>query len=418
MVSLQAGWVGKGKNPNASVTQEHTSRPLQTLKDPSAFGPPPKNVNYHGGAAVPNAITPDRRGLGAPLSADEVQATRQQEEEAEAAAKKPTPPPIPYRVDRTGLSTSNLPPPPTRAANPNEAEVQSPATKPKPRLPPRLPPRQNSHPGETTPAPPPPYSVAIEQPQQQQPLPSSFLNRAASNRLGGAGIKVPGLGIGGSSSPPPAAPPQAQSPSIAPNEQPNNPWRDQPSSTSSSTISGLTNRFGFLRTAATSSPGPSAISQPPVTSASPSGGGGSTTLAQKQAALKTARSFRNDPGSVSMADACATASTAKNFNDRHGEQVASGWRAGNKLNQQYGIADKVGGYAGQSQPATAEEARETGGNAGAGGAGGAGGGGSFGSAAAALGGFKKAPPPPPAARSNTGGGMVSPPPVPLGSKPR
>lgn len=368
---------------------------------------------------MPNAITPDRRGLGAPLSEDEVQATRQQEEEAEAAAKKPAPPPIPYRVDRTGLNTSNLLPPPTRAANPNEAEVQSPATKPKPRLPPRLPPRQNSHPGETTPAPPPPYSVAIEQPQQQpqqQPPQPSFLNQAASSRLGGAGIKVPGLGIGGSSSPPPPVAPQAQSPSIAPNQEPNNPWRDQPSSSTPSTVSGLTNRFGSLRTAA-ASPGPSATSQPPPSSASPSGGGGGgTTLAQKQAALRTAQSFRNDPGSVSMADARATASTAKNFNDRHGEQVASGWKAGNKLNQKYGIADKVGGYAGQSQPPAVEGARESGGN---GGARGAGGGGSFGSAAAALGGFKKAPPPPPpAARSNTGGGMASPPPVPLGSKPR
>ena len=366
---------------------------------------------------MPNAITPDLRGLGAPLSEDEVQATRQQEEEAKAAAKKPAPPPIPYRVDRTGLNTSNLPPPPTRAAKPSEAEVQSPATKPKPRLPPRLPPRQNSNPGETTPAPPPPYSVAIEQDQPQPPQPS-FLNQAAASRLGGAGIKVPGLGIGGSSSPPPAAPPQAQSPSIASNQAPNNSWRDQPSSSSSpSTISGLTNRFGSLRTAATNSPGPSAISQPPPPlSASPSGGGGGggTTLAQKQAALKTAQSFRNDPGSVSMADARATASTAKNFNDRHGEQVASGWKAGTKLNQKYGIADKVGGYAGQSQsPTAAEGARESGGT------GGAGGGGSFGSAAAALGGFKKAPPPPPpAARSNTGGSMASPPPVPLGSKPR
>ena len=121
-----------------------------------------------------------------------------------------------------------------------------------------------------------------------------------------------------------------------------------------------------------------------------------------------------------MADARATASTAKNFNDRHGEQVASGWKAGNRLNQKYGIADKLGGYAGQSQPSAAEGGPETGANTGAGGKGGAGGrGGSFGSAAAALGGFKKAPPPPPpAARSNTGGIMASPPPVPLGSKPR
>ena len=42
--------IGKGKD---SGSEEHISRPLTTLKDPAAFGPPPKNVNYHGGAALP-----------------------------------------------------------------------------------------------------------------------------------------------------------------------------------------------------------------------------------------------------------------------------------------------------------------------------------------------------------------------------
>ena len=58
--------MGKGKSGSSSEEQEHVSRPLHTLKDPSAFGPPPKNVNYHGGAAVPDRTTPDPRGLGAP----------------------------------------------------------------------------------------------------------------------------------------------------------------------------------------------------------------------------------------------------------------------------------------------------------------------------------------------------------------
>lgn len=51
-----AGWMGKGKGPNAQGEEEHISRPLSSLKDPSAFGPPPKNVNHHGGAALPKSV--------------------------------------------------------------------------------------------------------------------------------------------------------------------------------------------------------------------------------------------------------------------------------------------------------------------------------------------------------------------------
>jgi len=51
-VSGVTGKLGMGKGKE-STTGEHISRPLATLKDPSAFGPPPKNVNYHGGAALP-----------------------------------------------------------------------------------------------------------------------------------------------------------------------------------------------------------------------------------------------------------------------------------------------------------------------------------------------------------------------------
>ena len=54
-INQVAGWMGKGKDPHQQA-EEHTSRPLSTLKDPSAFGPPPKNVNYHGGAALPNQM--------------------------------------------------------------------------------------------------------------------------------------------------------------------------------------------------------------------------------------------------------------------------------------------------------------------------------------------------------------------------
>src|SRR5277367_2085453 len=111
--------MGKGKDRKATeAAHEHVSRPLSTLKDPSSFGPPPKNVNYHGGAALPNQITPDRSGLGAPLTQAEIQAKQEREEdererEVEEERRK-APPPVPFRVDTTGLSTANLPPPPGR----------------------------------------------------------------------------------------------------------------------------------------------------------------------------------------------------------------------------------------------------------------------------------------------------------------
>jgi hypothetical protein len=62
-INQVAGWIGRGKDPNEK-SRDHVSRPLSTLKDPAAFGPPPKNVNYHGGAALPDQITPDTRRLG------------------------------------------------------------------------------------------------------------------------------------------------------------------------------------------------------------------------------------------------------------------------------------------------------------------------------------------------------------------
>lgn len=287
-----------------------------------------------------------------------------------------------------------LPAPPTRAVT--EGMTESPSTKPKPKLPPRLPPRQNSNSmQQTSTSPPPPYSPVT----QSQSPPTS---QSAAGRLGNAGVKVPGFNIGSSAAPNPD-PSQQQ-----------NPWRDQPSSaTSPSSMSGLQSRFGGMKMAA---------SPPPSQPGSANGGG--TSFAQKQAALRTANAFHNDPGSVSMADAKATAFTANNFRERHGEQVASGWKAGNSINKKYGIADKVSGYTGattagsqQNPPAssaaewagqnTAQNSGTTGGRAG------------FGQAeTSAVGGFKKAPPPPPPVQGRDTGSLSSPPPVPLGSKPR
>lgn len=376
-VLRQAGWVGKGKDPHQAAL-EHQSRPLATLKDPEAFGPPPKNVNYHGGAAVPNAITPDRRGLGAPLSAEEIHAQRVHEEsekrDQEEAAQKPPPPPVPYRVDTTGLSTGNLPKPPIRridATDPSSSysspQAVRPSTKPKPSLPPRLPPRDAVTP---THDPPPSYTTAVEGSQA-----FSGLNHGALNRLGSAGISLPGLNIGGQSE-------------ASQGEAVNSPAES--TATPKPTLSELHTRFS----------GQSARSP-----ASESASAGGTSFAQKQAALKTASSFRKDPTSVSLSDAKATAATANNFRERHGGQVASSFQTANALNQKYNVAGQFSDDTNNTpvkegvapSPSAIDDSHSLPFN------------------------IKKKPPPPPPPKRGMGNDTEStgsPPPVPLSSKPR
>jgi len=381
-INQVAGWIGKGKDTNAVKAQDHVSRPLSTLKDPAAFGPPPKNVNYHGGAALPNQITPDTGGWGAPLSKEEIYAKQQVEEEAQREAEeaaKPKGPPLPFRADTTGLSTANLPPPPGRR---DGADGRTPpATKPKPGLPPRLPPRQNSTPM----SPPPTYSTAASGPDSHK----GILNQGSMSRLTAAGVSVPEFGIGKAR--PSLPPPGPSSPSRTSTVSPAN----------SAQLSELQSRFSRLSSS---------------TSAkleSPSEG---TTFAQKQAALKTASAFRDDPSSVNLSDARAAASTANNFRERHGEQVKSGFQTANKLNSKYGIAEKVGSYGGLASTQVPEpensqiEMRDN----------------TIGGRAnerpdlSLLG--KKKPPPPPMKRAALGGPVVSqeptPPPIPLSSKPK
>ncbi|PBP28682.1 GMP synthase [Diplocarpon rosae] len=383
-------WMGKDKKKTGSEDDTHISRPLHALKDPSAFGPPPKNVNYHGGAARPNQITPDASGWGAPLSKESI-AAKKREEEKEAAreaeeAAKPKGPPLPYRANTTGLSTSHLPPPPARKDG-ADGRMPVPEEKPKPpSLPPRLPPRQNSS-TAPSPSPPPQYS-----PKTSTPEPDAhrgILNQGALNRLGAAGVSIPGFGIGGGKTKAPLPPPsRSPTQSSAPSDPPVN----------NSQLNELQSRFSRL---SSSSPKPDVPSQ-------------GTTFAQKQAALKTASSFRNDPSSVSLSDARTAASTANNFRERHGEQMRSGWQSANKLNTKYGIAEKVGSY-GSSSAAVPEsrspqvETRDT-------------------TSSSPLGGpqggvvGKKKPPPPPAKKKELAGNGVSqepvPPPIPFSSKPK
>lgn len=135
-----------------------------------------------------------------------------------------------------------------------------------------------------------------------------------------------------------------------------------------------------------------------------------TSWAQKKSALQTINSFHRDPSSVSFQDARGAASTANNFRERHGAQVAKGAKAAGDLNQRYGISDRLGAAAGN------------GGGAGSGSGGTSG----VGSAVPSLGSLaakKKAPPPPPPKKASLSGAPAGspgdgPPPLPMGTKPR
>jgi hypothetical protein len=201
---------GKKKDPYEEQ-RNHVSRPLASLQDPDAFGPPPKHTGAYGNASnVVGSTRPEPRGgLGSPVPAP----SRRQQQEVEEEVPKP--PPEPYRANTTGLRTDNLPKPPVRRADMSAAE--SPAARTgSPSLPPRqtpslparqasqpppvLPPRMNEHPDEYTPPPPPTYTEAT---RSSDP---AAINQAASSRLAHAGVSVPGFGIG-----PQAASPQTMS---------------------------------------------------------------------------------------------------------------------------------------------------------------------------------------------------------------
>ncbi|OJJ45776.1 hypothetical protein ASPZODRAFT_133646 [Penicilliopsis zonata CBS 506.65] len=373
-INQVAGWVGKGKEKDAGRA-DHVSRPLSSLKDPASFGPPPKHINYHGPAAVPDQTTPNRRGLGAPLAPEQIErqnAERQQEEEeraAEEAAQKAAVPPLPYRANRTGLTTTNLPPPPVRRVDsPVGSPVESLGTRPRPNVPPRLPARTNSIPSQS-PSPPPAYSQTPAPPSRSQ----SYINENAVNRLTQAGVSVPALGIGsrGSNA---ASPVSAQAP-----------------------VNELQSRFTRLRTTE---------SNPPAEG---------TTLAEKQAAVNTAQKLRSDPSSVSAAEARSAASTANNFRERHNDTIQAGMRKLNGINDKYGITKRFNnfieegkapadsGAAGQPPPPPPHPNRS-----------------SSSVDLDALNRRKPPPPPPPPKKSSMRAAPVSPPPppLPLGTKPR
>ena len=317
-------------------------------------------MNYHGGAAIPDRITPDRRGLGAPLTAYEAQAAQQSANDASEVADKPKPPPVPYRANTTGLSTGNLPKPPVRRME-EDGQITgtiavNPSGAPKPALPPRLPPRQNSVPAQRSPSPPPPYFPVMPSRGESRQSGSG----AAVSRLEAAGVNVTALGIG-----------QPESHGQRPTGGPSQPFSQDAEYAS---------KFRKMAT------------QSPTSESSLQG----TSFADKQAAFRTAQSFRTDPSSVSFADARNMASTADNFRQRHGDQVASGWKSANALNRQYGITSTVNKYTDGGLP---ENQAVTGGPSAP---------------------FSKSatPQPPKRMADDDGSSAASPPPIPFSSKPR
>lgn len=361
--------MGKGKSTNTENPSEgHSAAPLSTLKDPSAFGPPPKHVAVHG----PQAANESARTGGETGSA---------REPPPVPSSRPQPQPRTYSQDTQNYPAPHPQSPSTSLRQGLPSESASSAAGPTPgggtaggppKLPPRLPPRQNRQ-AQEEPSPPPSYDDATSEEASEQ---TGYINQAAAGRLGRAGVSVPELGIGNDAQSPP-------------------PERQPAAPASSGQMNELQSRFAKM--------GRNGSSE--SNTAAPAEG---TTWAQKQAALRTADSFKRDPSSVSFSDARSAASTANNFRQRHGEQVKAGLNTANGLGQKWGVSGEQGqtDRAGSEQETASTDADEV-------------------AVAAAS---KKKPPPPPKkgalAGSNSRGSQQSsaaeeaPPPIPLASKPR
>lgn len=251
--STVAGWMGKGKSPSEAA-HAHQSAPLSSLRDPDSFGPPPKHVDFYGpGAAQQSSSRGSSPAQPAPSSADSARARLQAKKEAQARAEEEAkrPPPGPYRVNTTGLRTDHLPKPPPFRPGQSTPPSAIPTTSSKPKLPPRLPPRQNSHPDLHAPAPPPPYSAVAPEAAPAE----SLLNQDALNRLGKAGVSVPGLEMGRRTSSPPVPPRRTGSPAVA---SPPIPTPRSPQ------VSELQSRFASMSTATDRRPSPASPLQSPV----------------------------------------------------------------------------------------------------------------------------------------------------------
>ncbi|KAI0804059.1 hypothetical protein GGR55DRAFT_330584 [Xylaria sp. FL0064] len=205
------GLVGRGDTSSPSSREGYVPPPRSSLRDPASFGPPPKHVAAYGPsptAQQQQTQSPKSAGSQTYAAVQPYSQAQHVEEEAEV----PPPEPKPYRVDTTGLSTSHLPPPPTRYSGGQSPQPPPPArpasiTQPnaitaKPKAPPSLPPRLPPRSGNSTTSPSPTSADG-------QAASQGYLNQGAVNRLGAAGISVLGFGIGGGgrTPPPPPTPP-------------------------------------------------------------------------------------------------------------------------------------------------------------------------------------------------------------------
>ncbi|KAK4169315.1 hypothetical protein QBC43DRAFT_307433 [Cladorrhinum sp. PSN259] len=372
--------VGRGDDKTQNT---HVARPLSSLRNPAEFAPPPQRRS--------DTIGSSYSGSGSTPTHPPA--------EAEPEAEEPPQPPKPWRLNTTGLSTDGLPPPPgrrdgadgrgilpppslssttSRGAPPPPPARPSSGTATPPSLPPRLPPRSNS----SSPAPAAPAISTITSAS------GASLNQSAISRLGAAGINIPALGIGSSTtSSRPAPPPPSYSSATS-----SRPAPPPPSSSSSSAVSELQSRFARLKS--TSQPQTAAQPEPPSEG---------TSWAQKKQTLKTVSDLHKDPSKVSFSDMKAAASTADNFRQRHGEQVAKTGQVAGGLYEKYGT------------PPPANRQQESTAGSGQGGIGGV---------VTSVLAKKKPPPPPPPKKKNLsigggfGTGEDAPPPVPMGTRPQ
>lgn len=289
-----------GKDSTSSNARtERVARPLSSLKDPASFGPPPKRVDR--GAA---ALSDKRASAGTPTSGSYTQLGKTTSEGSQSA---PTPPPLPFRQNRTGLSTDHLPPPPTRSQSA------------KPSVPPRLPARSGASPAvpESSPSPPPPYT------KSQEP---SQLNQAAISSLSQAGVSVPALGIGRTTSD--AAPGNHVAAST------------NQLAAANSQVNQLQSRFAAMSTGTI----PGTQSPSSVESRGVNG------CATHPVPVPTTQSL---PPTRSLSDAH---SSAQRFRERHADQIEAGKKKLSALNQKYRITERINEFI-EDQTSPAEPAQ-------------------------------------------------------------
>lgn len=277
-------------------------------------------MNYHGGAALPNEVTPHRGGVGAPLKLPQTASANQSTQEEEEPAKL-APPALPYRANTTGLRTDNLPPPPTHRDVSQAGPPPPPARSTAPKPPPRLPARQNTTSPPVEEPPPPSYDTVVPQPAS-----NPYINQSAVSNLSKAGVKVPGLGIGGN------------------NES--NPWKDERSQSQTpgrNQLSELQSRFSRMNTSSgeTEAASSNAQAQAPSTTSMPS-------WQQSQSAFHTAQNLRANPQNVSMTDAQNAAQTANQahrsvsaFREKHADSIANAQAKAKALDQKYKVTSKI-----------------------------------------------------------------------------